>query len=209
MKYWTLTVLAAAVAASGAFAQDRDAYNLDAATADLAAFHKLARDGVLKREDARSDVNFAPRFDQADLDRDGVVTAAEMDKYIAQAYGVTSSSAAGAASAELAYRRHAATRDLEAFHQLARGGAMRREDALAYPGFGDRFYDADYNGDGVVTAQEMERYVLQSYGLVASIPAGRSPSASVGSSAAKSGSASAGSGRRAGSAPASTGNSGK
>ena len=208
MKYWTLTVLAAAVAASGAFAQDRDAYNLDAATADLAAFHKLARDGVLRREDARSDVNFAPRFDQADLDRDGVVTAAEMDKYIAQTYGVTSSSAAGAGSAELAYRRHAATRDLEAFHQLARGGAMRREDALAYPGFGDRFYDADYNGDGVVTAQEMDRYVLQNYGVVASTPAGKSPSASVGSSAAKSSSASAGSGRPA-SAAASAGNSGK
>ena len=204
MKLWTVTVLAAAVVASGALAQHKEDYNLGAATADLAVFHKLARDGVLKRDDVQSDLNFGPRFGEADFDRDGVVTAAEMDRYIRQTYDL-SSTTAGNETVE-AYRRHAATRDLEAFHLLARGGAMRREDALAYPGFGDRFYDADFNGDGVVTAQEIDRYVLQNYGVVASTPAGRS--ASVGSSKpAQSGSASAGSGRRA--PAASAGNSGK
>ena len=208
MKRWTFAVLAAAVVASGALAQHKEDYNLNAATADLAVFHKLARDGVLKREDAQSDLNFGARFGEADLDRDGVVTAAEMDRYVRQTYGL-SSTTAGNETVE-AYRRHAATRDLEVFHRLSRGGVLRREDALANPGLGDRYYDVDYNGDGVVTAQEMERYVLQNYGVVASTPGGRS--ASVGSSRvakSASASASAGSGRPASPGPASAGNSGK
>lgn len=208
MKLWTVTLLAAAVVASGAIAQQKEEYNLNAATADLAVFHKLARDGVLKREDAQSDLNFGPRFAEADFDGNGVVTTAEMDKYIRQTYGVASISA-GNETVE-AYRRHAATRDLEAFHQLARGGKLRLEDAQAHPVFGSRAHEADYNGDGVVTAQEMDRYVLQSYGVIAHTATGRSRSASVGSSGpGKTGSASAGSGRPASPGPASAGNSGK
>jgi hypothetical protein len=208
MKLWTVTMLAAAVVASGALAQHKEEYNLGAATADLAVFHKLARDGVLKREDAQSDLNFGARFGEADFDRDGAVTAAEMDRYIRQTYGL-SSTTAGNETVE-AYRRHAATRDLEAFHQLARGGKLRLEDAQAHPVFGSRSYDADFNGDGVLTAEEMDRYVLQNYGVIASTAAGRSRSASVGSGkTGKSGSASAGSGRPASPGAASAGNSGK
>lgn len=180
MKIVRFTLLAAAFLASGAIAQDREAYNLRAATEDLAAFHQFARDGVLKREDVQADLNFGPRFDQADFDRDGVVTAAEMYRYVQQTYGIAASSAAGAGKPDDAYRLHAATRDLEAFYQLARGGAVRREDAHAHPFFGSRFDEADYNGDGVLTAQEMDRYILQSYGVVSATAAGRSGSASAG-----------------------------
>jgi len=197
MKYWTLTVLATAIAASGALAQDREAYNLKAATADLAVFHKHARDGVLKREDVRSDLDFGPRFDQVDFDRDGVVTAAEMDRYIRQTYDVSTRSAGGGPT-EDTYRLYAATRDLEAFHQLARGGAVSREEAQAHPLLGPRFDEADYDRDGRVTAQEMDRYVREAHGVIATST--RAPgSASVGSGAPKpagSGSASAGSSRR-------------
>jgi hypothetical protein len=196
MKCWTVTMLAAAIAASGALAQDREAYNLKAATADLAVFHKHARDGVLKREDVRSDLDFGPRFDQADFDRDGVVTATEMDRYIRQTYDVSPSSA-GTGTTD-AYRLHAATRDLEAFHQLARGGAVSREEAQAHPLFGPRFDEADYNRDGRITAQEMERYVREAHGVIAT-------------STRPSGSASVGSGtpRPAGSGSASAGSSGR
>lgn len=196
MKYWTLTVLAAAVAASGAFAQDREAYNLKAATADLAVFHKHARDGVLKRADVQSDLDFGPRFDHADFDRDGVVTATEMDRYIRQTYDVSASSA-GTGTTD-AYRLHAATRDLEAFHQLARGGAVSREEAQAHPLLGPRFDEADYDRDGRITAQEMDRYVREAHGVIATST--RAP-----------GSASVGSGRStpAGSGSASAGSSGK
>jgi Ca2+-binding EF-hand superfamily protein len=193
MRHWTSILLAAALSAAGANAQDRETYNLNAATADLAVFHRLARDGVLRREDARSEVGFASRFDDADRDRDGVVTAAEMRSYVEQAYGVVASGA----GAEEGYRRHAATRDLEAFQQLAQGGSVKRAEAQEHPIFGPRFDEADLNADGVVTAQEMERYVLQRYGIVARSGAARSGPASVGSSRpAQSGSASAGSSSR-------------
>jgi hypothetical protein len=176
-----LMLLVAAAMAASAMAQDRDAYNLNAATADLAVFHQLARDGALRREDARSDLNFGARFEQADFDRDGVVTTAEMDRYIQQTYGISASSV-GSGSAD-SYRLHAATRDLEAYHQLARGGALRREDAQAHPILGPRFDEADLNRDGVVTAQEMDRYIRRSYGIVSTTAPGGSGSASTGSSA--------------------------
>jgi hypothetical protein len=207
MKPWTITLLAAAVAASGALAQHKEEYNLGAATADLASFHSLARDGVLKREDVQSDLNFGPRFGDADLDRDGVVTAAEMDRYIRQTYGLSSVTAGN--DAVEAYRRHAATRDLEAFHQLARGGKLRLEDAQAHPILGSRSHDADYNGDGVVTAPEMDRYIVQNYGILASTSGG-SRSASVGSSRpGESGSASSGSSKPGSSGSRSAGSSTK
>jgi Ca2+-binding EF-hand superfamily protein len=183
MKRWitrwiTTTALAAAFLAGGAMAQeDREAYNLRAATADMAVFHQFARDGVLRREDVQGNISFAPRFVDADSDQDGVVTAAEMGRYIQRTYGITSS----ASEAEDAYRRHAANRDLEAFQQLARGGTVKREDAYAHSYFGPRFDEADVNADGVLTAQEMENYIRQRYGVVAHTATGKPGSASAGS----------------------------
>jgi hypothetical protein len=79
------------------------------------------------------------------------------------------------------YLLHAATRDLEAFLQLARGGALTREDAQAHPVLGRRFDDADADRNGVITAQEMDRYVQRTYGIVSTLAAGKSGSAAVGS----------------------------
>ena len=180
MKLWTVTVLAAAIAASGAIAQNKEAYRLDAATGDLAVFYQHARDGVLRREDVRADLDFGSRFDDADTDRDRVVTAAEMDRYIERTYGVSSRSAAAADTMDR-YRLHAATRDLEAFLQLGSGRAVSREDAQRHPALATRFDDADDNRDGVITAQEMDRYIQRSYGIVSRTVAGGSGSASVGS----------------------------
>jgi hypothetical protein len=153
--------------AAGAAASDRDAYNLRAATEDLAVFHSLAREGSLARADAQADLNFGPRFDQADSNRDGVVTASEMDRYIQQTYGIAAASSAGSEK-----KLGAATEDLAVFHKLARDGALRREAAQASLGFGPRFDHADSNRDGVVTAEEMNRYVEQAYGVTVSSSAG-------------------------------------
>ena len=191
MKPWTVFALAATIVASGAIAQNKEAYNLKAATEDLAVFHSHARDGVLRREDVQADLGFAPRFDDADTDRNRLLTAAEMDKYIRQTYGVTSILAG--AGTTVAYRLHAATRDLEAFHQLARGGTVKREAAQAHPLLGPRFDDADHDRDGVVTAAEMDRYVRATYGIVATSTRAAGSASVGGSRPEKSGSASAGS----------------
>jgi hypothetical protein len=91
MKFHLPIFLLGVVLAAGAAAADRDEYNLKAATDDLAVFHKHARDGALARADVQSDVNFSPRFDAIDANRDGYVTASEMHAYIAQTYGIVAS----------------------------------------------------------------------------------------------------------------------
>jgi hypothetical protein len=91
-----IVLLAGAVLATAAVADDKDAYNLRRATDDLSVFHRLARDGALHREDIEAGIDFAPRFDAADANRDGKVTAEEMDQYVTRTYGVKSMSSAGA-----------------------------------------------------------------------------------------------------------------
>jgi EF hand domain-containing protein len=74
-----------------AMADDRAEYNRRAAAADETAFRQLDLngDGKLAKDEVRSDVNFGPRFDAADINRDEVVTADEMRRYLEQTYGVT------------------------------------------------------------------------------------------------------------------------
>lgn len=93
---WRILILLPVLAAGSAAASDRDSYNLRAATEDLAVFHQLARDGVLEREAVLSDLNFGPRFDEADANRDGRVTIGEITAYIERTYGIAVSSSAGA-----------------------------------------------------------------------------------------------------------------
>jgi hypothetical protein len=73
-----------------ALADDRETYNRRAAEADLAAFrvYDLNRDGLLTREEVLADLNFGPRFNDIDIDRDGVITMAELRRYLEQTYGV-------------------------------------------------------------------------------------------------------------------------
>lgn len=79
-------LLACAMSAS---ADDRDDYNRRAATRDLALFHSLDlnADGAVTRLEAQGDVNFLPRFNDMEVDMDGVVTAAELHRYLEQQYG--------------------------------------------------------------------------------------------------------------------------
>ncbi|MBI4206063.1 MAG: hypothetical protein HY527_13665 [Betaproteobacteria bacterium] len=73
-----------------AMGDDRSDYNRRAAAADTAAFRQLDLDGDgrLSREEARSDLNLGPRFDDMDINRDGVVTPEELGRYLERTYGV-------------------------------------------------------------------------------------------------------------------------
>ena len=74
-------------------ADDKADFNRRAAAADAAAFRQLDRDGngALTPDEVRSDLNFGPRFDDADVNRDGVITAEEMRRYLDQTYGTPTS----------------------------------------------------------------------------------------------------------------------
>jgi hypothetical protein len=78
-----------AAAADGA--SDRDEFSQRAAREDMAAFRNLDRDGDgrLTHDEVRPDLNFGPRFDDADINRDGVIDSDEMRRYIEQTYGVS------------------------------------------------------------------------------------------------------------------------
>lgn len=83
--------------AMGAAADDRSDYNRRAAATDLSLFQSLDRnaDGTVTRLEAQGDINFLPRFDDMEIDMDGIVTRAELLRYIDQQYGVTPSASAG------------------------------------------------------------------------------------------------------------------
>ena len=76
--------------AMGAGADDRSEYNRRAAARDLSLFHSLDRnaDDAVTRLEARGDINFLPRFDDMETNMDGVVTMAELHRYLEQQYGV-------------------------------------------------------------------------------------------------------------------------
>ena len=79
-----------AVCAIGAGASDKSDYERRAAARDLALFHSLDRnaDGTVTRLEAQLSINFLGRFDDMDIDRDDVVTTAELQRYLKQKYGV-------------------------------------------------------------------------------------------------------------------------
>ena len=81
-----LLLLASAI---GAEADDRSEYNRRAAARDLRLFHELDRngDGAVTRLEARGDVNFLPRFNDMEVNMDGVVTTGELQRYLEQHYG--------------------------------------------------------------------------------------------------------------------------
>ena len=77
-------------AAGGAYADDRTEYHRRVAARDVALFQALDLngDGMLAREESRGDLDLGPRFDDMDTNRDGFVTPQELQRYIAQRYGV-------------------------------------------------------------------------------------------------------------------------
>jgi hypothetical protein len=95
---WQLGSLAVLMAlAMSAGADDKSDYNFRAAGDDVSLFHALDRnaDGAVSRLEARGDINFLPRFDGMEVDMDGIVTRAELQRYIEQQYGILPSASAG------------------------------------------------------------------------------------------------------------------
>jgi hypothetical protein len=76
--------------ATAAAADERSAYYQRRAETDLASFKALDVDnkGFVTRDEIRGDLNFGPRFNDMDINRDNVVTQAELDRYIRLTYGI-------------------------------------------------------------------------------------------------------------------------
>ena len=87
-QYGALAALLAMAMSAGA--DDRSDYNRRAAARDLALFQSLDRnaDDAVTRAEARGDINFLPRFNDMEVDLDGVVTRAELYRYLGRVYGV-------------------------------------------------------------------------------------------------------------------------
>ena len=92
--YYALAlVLLASDAAIGADA--RTEYYQRAAQHDVTLFRALDVDqnNVVTRAETQGDLDFVPRFNDMDINRDGIVTFDELQRYIAQHYGVTTAAA--------------------------------------------------------------------------------------------------------------------
>ena len=78
------------LAGATAQAQDRNAFVQRAAAASVELFRSLDRDGdgAVTRLEAQGDVNFIPVFNDIDINRDGIATKAELDRYLSLEYGV-------------------------------------------------------------------------------------------------------------------------
>ena len=87
---WYAVAIACLAASTSALADERSAYYQRRAEMDLAAFKALDvdHDGFLTRDEIRGDNDFGPRFDDVDVNRDNVVTQAELDRYIHLQYGI-------------------------------------------------------------------------------------------------------------------------
>ncbi|MEJ7670271.1 MAG: hypothetical protein WKH97_16400 [Casimicrobiaceae bacterium] len=88
--YRVAALVLLAVCVSSAAADDKLEYDRRAAARDAMLFQSLDRDadGTVTRLESQGNLNFGPRFDAMDINRDGVVTTAELQRYIEQQYGV-------------------------------------------------------------------------------------------------------------------------
>jgi hypothetical protein len=82
--------LLSATAAWGGPSMDKATYDQRSAARYADLFHSLDRnrDGVVMRSETDGDLNFGPRFDDMDIDRDGVVTMPELQRFIRQQHGL-------------------------------------------------------------------------------------------------------------------------
>lgn len=91
MHYQHIILLPILIMACGAgIADDRTDYNRRAAATDLATFRQLDRngDGRLEAAETAGDLNLGPRFRDIDINRDGILTPEEMQRYVEQTYGI-------------------------------------------------------------------------------------------------------------------------
>jgi Ca2+-binding EF-hand superfamily protein len=93
-KAVALVMLACAAAAS---ADDKANYNKRAAERFVSLFQSLDRngDGAVTRDEAKGDLTFVPRFDDMDIDRNGIVSAEELRRFIEAQFGVMTVTTAG------------------------------------------------------------------------------------------------------------------
>lgn len=76
-------VIAAALAAGTAFAQAPADYVQRVADRYRAAFAVYERNGIITRAQVSGDLFLEPRFDDIDINRDGVITRAELERFLA------------------------------------------------------------------------------------------------------------------------------
>ncbi len=71
-------------------ADDKAEYDRRAAARYTMLFQSLDLDGdgTVTRLEAKGDLNFLPRFDDMDIDRNGIVTMAELQRFIEQEHGM-------------------------------------------------------------------------------------------------------------------------
>ena len=81
---------AAVLMASAAHADERADYNRRAAERYDTLFKSLDRDadGTVTRVEAHGDLNFGPRFEDMDIDRNGIVSRAELQRFVTLKFGV-------------------------------------------------------------------------------------------------------------------------
>ena len=84
--------VACALCVTASFATDADDYLRRAAQRDVAMFSALDRDedGHLTIEEVRGNIDLEARFNDVDINRDGVIAREELTRYIALQYGVAS-----------------------------------------------------------------------------------------------------------------------
>ena len=90
----TALALAGALAAEGVQAQnqvdpDKAAYEQSSIKRYLAMFaaQDVNKSDRVTREEVRGNIDFTAVFDDIDINRDGIVTRAELDRYLAQRFG--------------------------------------------------------------------------------------------------------------------------
>jgi hypothetical protein len=73
-------------------AQDRAAYDQRsiARYMEMFTFYDVDRKGEVSRQQVASNVEFTAVFDDIDINRDGIVTKAELDRFLAQRFGTAS-----------------------------------------------------------------------------------------------------------------------
>jgi hypothetical protein len=76
-------VIAAMLAAGTAFAQAPADYIKRVADNYRAAFAVYERNGVVTRAQVGGDLFLEPRFDDIDINRDGIITRAELERFLA------------------------------------------------------------------------------------------------------------------------------
>ncbi len=79
----TIIALILALAAGTAFGQAPADYLKRVADNYRAAFSTYERNGIVTRAAVRGDLFFEPQFDAIDINRDGVITRAELERFLA------------------------------------------------------------------------------------------------------------------------------